>query len=396
MLATLWHRQASANELQQDVRAFMATLNAHVSPFELRTRSELESLAAIAEKYAAFDLTRGALAFQQLAGAVGDLHTSIQTPELLVRRLPFKLTEFAEGWFVTAVARGAEFWLGRRVLSLGGLAPEAIRDAARRFAGYPLAAEFEALFDASLGASAAVLFSLGIGSQNNVDVISSAGLNKALRTSIVAYGDAAPTLTEVDFGMRPALPFEQLPQRHYVLAQRPADQSLTIHYRRCVADPELSVSAFVAQVRAAVRAVGARRAVIDFRGNGGGDSSLFFPVYQALLETSALAVPRALRVITHARTQSSAMLNAYSLREEVRAIVVGEVAGTSLNHFGEVRQALLPSGRRMTYSTRRFFLAPGDPRGRAAGLDPDLPVRPSWVAIQSGIDQVLEAAIAAV
>ncbi len=384
---------ARADVQQADLRAFRSEINRHIAPYELVGPTQLDGLLADAEKRTAQGEAAAALAFQRMVGAVGDLHTTVSLPELLALRLPLQLQAFDEGWFVTAASLELADLLGMRVLRIGGSTPEQLHAEARAFAAYPLEAEFDAHFRRTLVHSGALYQHLRLAG-DQVELTMTRGLDKGLRTALVPLTNATPTVTEVAAGLRPGLAIEQSPERNYHVLTRAVDASVVVVYRRCNVDPTMSISQLANAARQSARDVSARRAVIDMRGNGGGDSSLLLPVIAALRELSALRAQGAIRVLTNAGTQSSALLNAFSLRQDFGAIVVGEIAGTALNHFGEVRQLTLPSGRRMTYSSRRFTLAPNDARGRMAALDPDLAARPSWVAMRVGADVVLEAALA--
>ena len=129
------------------------------------------------------------------------------------------------------------------------------------------------------------------------------------------------------------------------------------------------------------------RLIVDLRHNGGGNSRVMRPLTDALAERSVQVV-----VLVGPGTYSSAVLNAWHLRERARAVLVGEPTGGKPNHFGELRRFRLPnSGLEVLCSTRSFELVEGDP----PSLEPDLPVPRTFEDVLAGRDPALEAALGA-
>jgi hypothetical protein len=363
----------------------------HIAPFDLLQPAAFEQLRLDCLNIAAQNVDeRTALAVQQWIGAVGDFHTTVDLPELLIDPQPFRLKAFRGGWFVTEATPAQAHLLGARVHEIAGLSPDDWRVAYRSLARYPLEAEFRALFNRTLQLSLAHLRAQGLTRKSSLDIRYSAGFSKSLLTQEIVFLPQAAMQDEVAAGQRPPLAVEAQAERYYFTFLVPQTQCVVLVYRRCVVDPSYSLSALSRDAIALARSINARRAVIDLRGNGGGNSALLDGILPALARDSGVSSVRAL---TDAGTQSSALLNAYTLRSTYGAQIVGETAGTALNHLGEVQSTGLPSGRRMTYSVRRFTLAPNDPRGRAAGLDPDIAVLPDRLDMLLGRDTALEAAM---
>lgn len=388
----LW-AQSSAAWLA-DIDAFLRELRArHLAPFEITPAAQIEAAAERVRQHV--QAGRDALiaaAFQEMVGLVGDFHTQVNLPELQTPRLPLVLRRYAEGWFVVRVAPGWEEWLGRRIYSLADLAVDAVQDACRGLAAYPLSAEFEALFERVLQGSGSVLAYCSLLTEGQVALGWSPGLAKVYSEALVPLLSTSPSVDEVTAGLRPALISERQASRNYYAEPLPNAQAVYFGYRRCVSDPAYPPSRFSSDLLALAREVNAQSVLIDLRGNGGGDSALLNALLAGVSGDAAIRRAQAF-VLTDARTQSSALMNAHVLRSEAGAISVGSIPGTALNHLGEVRSLSLPSGRTMFYSTRRFNLAPQDPRGRAAAFQIDRPVQARWLDAQLGLDTLVESAI---
>lgn len=101
--------------------------------------------------------------------------------------------------------------------------------------------------------------------------------------------------------------------------------------------------------------------VIDLRNNFGGNSTLLDPFIEALSNCEHINKKGKLFVIVGRETFSSALLNAYSLKNKTKAIFVGEPTGGKPNCYGEVeRFTLKNSGIIITYSTKYYELIEDD------------------------------------
>lgn len=130
---------------------------------------------------------------------------------------------------------------------------------------------------------------------------------------------------------------------------------------------------------------GARRLIMDFRRNGGGDFTLFRNVALPVLRSWRESGGR-IYVITGPGTFSAAMVNALDLRNELDATLVGEPTGARPNSYSEHGEFTPPSsGLRVSYSTRYYRFGADS----ATAVHPDQRIEPAWQDFRSGRDPVL-------
>lgn len=134
------------------------------------------------------------------------------------------------------------------------------------------------------------------------------------------------------------------------------------------------------------------RVVIDLRGNGGGNSTILRPLLDGLKERPALKARGHLYALVDAGTFSSGLLAAVVLRQDLKAILVGEPPGEKPNSYGEVRPLTLPNSRLFIQYSTKFFRMSGsaDP----PTYEPDVIVRRSIADALAGRDPVLDTALA--
>jgi hypothetical protein len=101
--------------------------------------------------------------------------------------------------------------------------------------------------------------------------------------------------------------------------------------------------------------------VIDLRNNFGGNSSLLDPFIENIKHCSKVNKKGSIFVIIGRETFSSALLNAFSLKHNTSAILLGEPTGGKPNCYGEVQRFKLKnSGLTVSYSTEYYKIIEDD------------------------------------
>jgi hypothetical protein len=150
------------------------------------------------------------------------------------------------------------------------------------------------------------------------------------------------------------------------------------------------MAAFVARLFAHVDSLGARRLILDLRGNGGGNNYLNQPLVHALIRRPELDRSGRLFVIVDRGTFSAAVSLAADLQRETHALFVGEPTGAAPNSPGDPAHVTLPaSGLVVRIST--VLWQGSDPRDSRAFIAPDLPAMPTWADWLSHRDPALAA-----
>jgi hypothetical protein len=131
-----------------------------------------------------------------------------------------------------------------------------------------------------------------------------------------------------------------------------------------------------------VDSLGARRLILDLRGNGGGNNYLNQPLVHALIRRPELDRTGRLFVVVDRGTFSAAVSLAADLQRETHALFVGEPTGAAPNSPGDPAHVTLPaSGLVVRIST--VLWQGSDPRDPRTFIAPDLPALPTfadWLA----------------
>jgi C-terminal processing protease CtpA/Prc len=218
------------------------------------------------------------------------------------------------------------------------------------------------------------------------------GATAAIRIAALPWRDRTPLVTAVEAFTIPPGPARVEPQRYYRYEILPGAKALYVRYDKCADDPKESFANFASSLFAAVDASPAavERVVIDLRANSGGDSRVIEPLLRGLHARKALSARGRLYALVGPATFSSGLLAAITLREDLKAVIVGETPGELVNSYGEVRPLTLPNSRLVVQYSTKFFRLTKDAK---AVVDPDVDVRPSIADYLAGRDPVLDTAL---
>jgi len=101
--------------------------------------------------------------------------------------------------------------------------------------------------------------------------------------------------------------------------------------------------------------------IIDMRNNLGGNSTLLEPFIEWLGKCDKINKENALYVIIGRDTFSSALLNAYAIKNKTKAVLVGEPSGGKPNCYGEVESFKLENSKvEICYSSKYYKLIKND------------------------------------
>ncbi len=353
---------------------------------------EADFLARKAEIEARLDTESDAdfaMDLQSLTALAGDSHTTTGLGRALgaVRYYPVDISWMDGRWYLSAAEARHGALLGSEVTAINGRGMD----------------EVLAAFGTLFSADNPVRLRRQVDQSINVaELYGYLGLIPAGEAmTLTLAGGAALTLEAVDQTALAALDIETLTARRSGHAPTDTDRSRLyfakaldrdtyyIQYNACQEDPDLPMEAFAAQVGR--DAAPYRRIILDLRGNGGGSDGVIWPLFEVLRDAVSSGV-EVVGLIGEA-TFSSAIINAVEL-QEMGAVLAGEPAGGSVDHFGSVNVFVLPnSGIQVQYSTKYIDL--GTLLDAEAGrgvvpLEPDVAVPQTLADFLAGRDSCVE------
>jgi hypothetical protein len=364
----------------------------HKNAFHALTREEWERrVHALDARLDTLAPAAAAVALAQLVAAVGDAHTGLGLVGAPFDRfLPLQISWFEDGLFVTAVDQRFEPLLAARVRRIGLRSVEEAVAAVRT----TFAAENESWPRVQAPqklAQPGLLAALGVTVDATAIPLVVEGPGGADLALTVDGSGSGQWVVAPDPAFVPAPLWRQRTREAYWFAPADGGRALYFAYNRCAEDPARPMQAFIGELCTALAAPGVERLVLDLRHNSGGNSAVLSAFLPQLAAHPRLAEPGALRVLIGAATYSSGMMNAYQLRDEVRARLYGEPTGGKPNSYGELRTFALPrSGLDVYYSTKYFRAIEGDP----PAVEPDVRVPLTSADHFAGVDPVMERAVA--
>ncbi|MDX1932580.1 MAG: hypothetical protein SFU56_08250 [Capsulimonadales bacterium] len=371
----------TAEQWREDLHYLAAELpRRHRDPFHHTSKAAFE--AAVTELDARIPTSQPweiVVGLQQLAAMPGDGHTFVATWGVY-QHFPLEVFRYADGWRVVRAAAAYRDVLGLRLRGIGGKSmPEVERRLRalvpqgenRWFVWQNMAGN---LTRAEPLAARGVLPAVGPaafefeGEDGSRFVRTIAPLPPGTLTDRV---DAYPTAL---FRQRPeeALPFMLLADGKTVYANF---RSYDDHERQA------------RRLLAFLNETGARRLILDLRGNGGGNYTLPRKHLIAPLQFHpTLNRAGRLYVLIGRGTFSAAMTNATDFRRETEAILVGEPTGARPNGYQELYSFSLPHSRlTVCCAILRYRFQ----EGKADAVHPDWRIEPNARALREGDDPVI-------
>lgn len=350
----------------------------------LARRAEIESrLATESEVDFVLDL-------QSLVALVGDSHTqaSLNAVADQVRFYPMVFTWYDGHWYLTTAEEGQADLLGREVTAVNGHSMEEVLEA----------------FSSLLSADNPVKLRRQYRQSCNVaDLYEYVGLvPEGCALELTLEGGQVLSVEPVDAA---ALSHVSLARLSEQITDQPATAATEdfywstaldgdtyyIQYNTCREDPELPMETFAAQVQTALDGGDYSRVLVDLRNNGGGSDGVIWPLLAVLrqeMDEGAQLVG-----LIGETTFSSAIINAVEL-QEMGAVLVGEPASGSVDHFGSVGSFSLPnSGIQIGVSTKYIDLGTlldADAGRGVESLEPDVTVPQTMADTLAGRDSAVE------
>ncbi len=375
----------TAEQWRADV-AFLASElpHRHKNAFHQISKAEFErrvkELDAAIPRMSESEIRAG---IAQLVAAVGDGHT--QAGFASDRLLDLSFQDFPEGLFIVGAPKDHADVIGARVISVDGTPAGELRKRLSPFIAEEN--EFSSQAYVSLMRHAAALQVSGIiHSQESAEFVLQQD-GRPLTLSLRARLTSEPP---PDLAPAPMTQPLYLKDRHanYWYEYLSDSKTLYINYNSCAEMASLPFQRFAQEVVEQAAKEAPEKVVIDLRRNGGGSSSVWRPLLEALHKNPALRPRGELYGLISRGTFSSGLLNAIQLRRDFHALLAGEPTVEKPNHYGEMRAFSLPnSAIAVHYSTKYFPELKDDP----PALMPDLRIPLTAADYFAGRDPVLEA-----
>ncbi|MGI6642551.1 MAG: S41 family peptidase [Bacillota bacterium] len=327
--------------------------------------------------------------FVKLVASVGDAHTFVSF-SIPLHWFPVQTYWFKEGVYVTAVAEEYAALLGKRLVSIGGVATEEVYQSLIPLIAHENEATLKSEF-VNAARCAEVLKHFGYIdglAEGTFEFEDADGSREAIVMKSVPNNAKINVVRLEDALGRPTTPlWKRNPKEFYWYEYVDSEKMLYFQYNTCEEDKNKPVKALTRELMDFVDSHDVEKFVVDLRNNGGGNSRVIEPLLSALAKSEKINNKGHLFVVIGRSTFSSAILNALTLKNNTEAIFIGEPTGGRPNHFGEVKSFNLPnSGLSVRYSTKYFRFSDDD----SESLYPDILVEPSFSDLVSNTDSVLE------
>ena len=319
-----------------------------------------------------------------IVAAIGDAHTTVIPT--VNHYLPFEFYWFAEGLHVVAARPGQQEWLAAKVAGVERMPIEEVVTALTSILAHENEAFVASLLPSYL-AAADLLYGLEICDDPDhlqLSLQKPEGTASDLTVPTISPKDWATGLVRLGSPTAGQLPlYRQQPEQSIWFTPVGSD-SVYVQYNACREPSGTSMSEAGAALLGLIADLKPEKVILDLRLNRGGDSTLLEPLIAELGRRPARNF-----VIIGRNTFSSALLNAYALKEQAGATVVGEPSGGKPNCYGEVKYLRLPHSKlQVRYSTKYYHLAQDD---ALPSLMPDLPCPVTLADYLAGFDPCLEA-----
>jgi hypothetical protein len=322
--------------------------------------------------------------FMRLLAKLHDGETGLDFPQ--GDRLPFSAAWIGNQLRLVAVPKENAELVGAQVLAIDGT--PALTARARLREVIPAVTDWESdTEDAWYLSSGLVLEGLGITKRPDRVTVTVRDVRDRVRTATFTpqFADGLHPSDVATLPMTLATQHSALPYWWQYLA---ASNVVYIKYNQCL--PDDGFGSVAAQAIAAMKAHPRSKLVVDFRGNGGGNSAPFNALIH-LLQDKTLNQPGRIYGVIDRYVFSSATLDAAQLRTQTRALLVGEPTGDPVNQWGDQQYLQLTGYLKVHYSTHYFDAWPrfhGKPF-----VAPDIAVQTTLADLLAGRDPVLSSVV---
>lgn len=321
--------------------------------------SQIQNLKSNIENYDDYMIS---VAIAAIAASARDAHTTVIMS--IASFIPFEFYWFPEGIYIVTCFGEHKDALNCKVTHLNGILMEEVIQRVEVIVSHENDGFLKAQLPKYLQA-VEVLYGLEIIDEfDGVELTIEESSGESLEISVPTYGykelknkTASYSLVSED-----KLPlYRRNKDKNYWSYFIVESGTLYFNYKSCRNMQDISVEEFCIDLIGFINQEDVKRLVIDLRNNLGGNSTLLEPFINELIKCQKLNRVGGIFVILGRETFSSALLNAYALKNNTNAIFVGEATGGKPNCYGEVKSFELKNSRlQVRYSTEYYKLIEDD------------------------------------
>lgn len=285
----------------------------------------------------------------RLVAMIKDAHTSISFP--VERYIPLRFYCFPDGIYIIDVNKGYEKLVYKKVIAIEDSLIEEIIDELSKIISHENKYFLKAQCAKYLQA-ADVLYGLLICDDKNK-------IKLTVENDVIEVETVR--VNELNYIENINVPiYAENPKENYWLKYIDQDKLLYIKYNSC-RENEIPLKDKIKHTINFIEKNNIINVTIDLRNNLGGDSTLFEPLVEYLKNNKNISKRGNLKVIIGRETFSSGLLNAYELKNQCNARLIGEPTGGKPNCYGEILRFILPNSKfNVSYSTRYYKLIEDD------------------------------------
>ena len=357
----------------------------------------LDAAEDLSQNVHRFSDERALYEMQRLAAFIGDGHTYVlplAAERVPGSMMPIRFYLFSDGMYVVDAMPGFEKWIGSRLETIGSATTAQLEQGMKETISADNSNAWKWIGPPFMNLRGAIESMTGL-TGDSIPVVLRDRNGQLQRVKFATY--PPPRLQGIPKLIPSRMPGTSAPPLWLRSVSKTFwtesldDRTLYVQFNQVMNDQNRSLKEYAAEMRSRLVERKPSRVILDVRHNNGGNSYLFPPIIDALLEWENADASRKLYVLMGRNTFSAAQNFIAQLDKRTRAIFVGEPSSSSPNFVGEENNFQLPwSGATISISNRYHENIPGDKR---KWIEPDIPVALSSRDYFAGRDPVLESLI---
>lgn len=329
----------------------------------------------------------------RLVASIGDAHTAVKLPMNYL--LPLEFYWFKEGIYVVKALGEYKKLEHYKVIEINNIPIAEVLDELSEIISHENSSYLKSNIVKYIQ-SIEVLYGLIIVDNIENCTIKFESLNGEVETENIRSVDVInynkllenDNNSRVNQGLSESMPvYMRNSNRNYWFEYLENERIVYFKYNACRDTLEQPIDIFIKELIDFIEENNIEKLVVDLRNNTGGDSRLLEPFIEYVKKNKKINIQGNLFVVIGRDTFSSALLNAFSFKDNTNGILIGESTGGKPNCYGEIEKFILPNSKFLiTYSTEYYNLIEDD---KIESLLPDINIDISIYDFVNGNDKVI-------